>query len=173
MAYRRLSLLVLMAALLALTGCAGSARKEVLNAGDHVACVKRTDLRLIVAALNRNLENMESALKSGADVNATVEGLGPAIVISSAVDNSRAVQLLLDKGANINANDTQGHTALIDAALLNHREVALLLVSKGADVNTPSDLVVDGKKMSLTALMIARSKGHQDIVKFLTEAGAK
>jgi uncharacterized protein len=80
---------------------------------------------------------------------------------------------LLDKGANINANDAQGHTALIDAALLNHRDVARLLVSRGADVNTPSDLVIHGKKTSLTALTIARSKGHQDIVMLLTEAGAK
>jgi len=42
---------------------------------------------------------MEANLKSGADVNATVEGLGPALGIATLNGNYRGVELLLDNGA--------------------------------------------------------------------------
>jgi len=72
----------------------------------------KADLKLIAAALNTDTATMEAAIKSGADVNVAVEGLGPSIVIASLGDNYSGVQLLLDRGANVNAEDSEGHTAL-------------------------------------------------------------
>jgi|ERR1041385_1023295 len=169
----KVGLFVLMLAAL-LTGCGREAQTNVdQNAQNSVACLKRADLKLIAAALNRNTATMEAAIKSGADVNVTVEGLGPPIVVTALGDNYDGVKLLLDRGANINAEDSEGYTALINASLRNNPDIVRLLLSKGVDVNAPSNLMVNGKRAGFTPMMIAKSKGHQEIVKLLTEAGAK
>jgi len=82
------------------------------KAQDDTVCIKRADLKLIAAALNIDTATMEAAIKSGADVNVAVEGLGPSIVIASLGYNYSGVQLLLDRGANVNEEDSEGHTAL-------------------------------------------------------------
>lgn len=165
-------LFVLLLAALVLTGCGGQ-RDVVQKTQDGVFCLKRADLRLISAALNRNTAKMADALKSGADVNIMVEGLGPPIVIASVGDNYNGAKLLLDGGANVNKEDSDGSTALITASLSNNTEMVRLLLSRGANAKAPSNLMVNGKRSGITPLMIAKSKGNQEIVKLLTEAGAK
>lgn len=167
MGCERCGLFVLMLAVLLLTSCGRE------NAHDGLACLKKADLKLIAAALNRNTVTMEDAIKSGADVNAKVEGLGPPIVITALGNNYDGVKLLLDRGADINAEDNEGYTALINASLSNSPDMVRLLLSKGANVNAPSNLMVNGKRARFTPMMIAKSKGHQEIVRLLTEAGAK
>ena len=77
MACRKILLSGLMLFALVLTGCGRGARKDVAQkAQDDMVCLKRADLKLIAAALNRKTATMEAAIKSGADVNVTVEGLG-------------------------------------------------------------------------------------------------
>jgi ankyrin repeat protein len=170
----KVALFVLMLVVLVFTGCGRGARKDATqNAQDDMVCKKRAELQLIAAALNRNTARMEAAIKSGADVNVTVEGLGPPIVITALGDNYGGVQLLLDRGADINAEDSDGYTALINASVINSPDMVRLLLSKGANVNAPSNLMVNGKKAGFTPLMIAKAKGRQEIVKLLTEAGAK
>ena len=174
MASGKVALFVLMFVLLGLIGCDRGARRDLAQkVQDDTACLKRADLKLISGALNRNTASMEAAINSGADVNVTVEGLGPPIVVTALGDNYSGVQLLLDRGANINAEDSEGYTALINASFSNSPDMLRLLLSKGANVNAPSNLMVNGKKAGFTPLMIAKSKGHQEIVKLLTEAGAK
>jgi ankyrin repeat protein len=169
----KVALFILMLAVLVLTSCGRGARKDVTQkAQDDMNCVKRADLKLIAAALNRNTTMMETAINSGANVNVTVEGLGPPIVVTALVDNYGGVQLLLDSGADINAEDSEGYTALINASVTNSPDMVRLLLSKGANVNAPSNIVVNGQKAGFTPLMIAKAKGRQEIVKLLTEAGA-
>jgi ankyrin repeat protein len=60
-----------------------------------------------------------------------------------------------------------------NASLSNSPDMVRLLLSKGANVNAPSNLLVNGKRARFTPMMIAKSKGHQEIVRLLTEAGAK
>jgi hypothetical protein len=169
----KVAFFILMLVVLVLSGCGQGFRNSVTQkAQDDTVCLKRADLKLIAAALKTDTATMESAIKSGADVNVAVEGLGPSIVIAS-LGNYSGVQLLLDRRANINAEDSEGYTALINASVGNSPGMVRLLLSKGANVNAPSNLMVKGKKAGFTPLMIAKSKGHQEIVKLLTEAGAK
>lgn len=172
MACGKILLSVPLASLLMLSGCSG-VQKEVEKEDNSVVCIKRPDLRLVVAAMTRDVPAMEAALGVGADVNTSVEGLGPPIVVAALTDNYKAVQLLLDNRANINASDSQGYTALMNASLHNNKDMVQLLLSRGADVKTPTYPTIHGKRTKLTALMIAKAQGFQDIVKLLTEAGAK
>lgn len=95
------------------TGCDRVARKDVVQESQTDAvCLKRADVKLIAAALIRNTAAMETAINSGADVNATIDELGPSIVVTTLGDNYGGLQLLLDRGANINAEDSEGYTAL-------------------------------------------------------------
>ena len=174
MVSKKVALFVLMFVVLGLIGCGRDTQKDIAQKEQaDMVCLKRSDLKLIAGALNRNTASMEAAINSGADVNVTIEGLGPPIVVTALGDNYRGVQLLLDRGANINAEDSEGYTALINASLSNNPDMVRLLLSKGANVNAPSNLMVNGKKVGFTPMMIAKSKGHQEIVKLLMEAGAK
>ena len=161
---------------LAVTSCARNVPKQVVpKRADEVVCASKTDLGLVAATLRRDLSGMESALESGADVNATAGGLGLPIVIAALDgDGYRAVQLLLKNGANVNAADPEGYTALINASLFGRRDTAGLLISSGADVNAPVHITLGGGGTGdFTPLMVAKFKGHQEIVKLLTDAGAK
>ena len=170
---RKVALFTLMLVVLVLPGCGQGFRNGLTQkAQDNTLCLKRADLKLIAAALKMDTAAMEAAIKSGADVNVAVEGLGPSMVVAS-LGNFSGVQLLLDRGANINAEDSEGYTALINASVTNSPDMVRLLLSKGANVNAPSNLMVKGKKAGFTPLMIAKAKGRQEIVKLLTEAGAK
>lgn len=156
---------------LALAGCGG--RGKDVNVQSDLVCLKRADLRLVVATLNRDPLAIEASLQEGADANTSIEGLAPPIVIAALTDNYDAVKLLLDKGANINASDGAGYTPLINASLNNNKEIVQLLLARGADVNASAYPIINGKKVKFTALMIAQSKGNVEIIKSLTEAGAK
>ena len=169
----KVALFVLMLVVLVSTGCGRGAQDKVVKEDNDVLYIKRADLRLVVAAMERDVAAMEVALQAGADVNTSIEGLGPPLVAAALTDNYKAIQLLLDKGANINATGSQGHTALINASLHNNRDIVQLLLSKGADVNAPSYLMIRGNKVHMTPLMIAKAKDYQDIVKLLMAAGAK
>jgi hypothetical protein len=167
-------LLPILAMFLMLTTCGGKVRQEnSQQQRDEVVCINRAWLKLLFASGAGDEQTMEAALKAGADVNTSVEGLSMPIVAAGMSGNYRAVQLLLDRGANVNAKDSEGYTVLVNAALKNDRDTVQLLLSKGADVNAPSYLTIRGKKVHMTPLMIAKAKGYQDIVKLLTEAGAK
>ncbi len=174
MAARKIVLLVIVSTGFLLTGCSGTERNgNVPQERGEVVCINRAWLRLLIASGMGDEQAMEAALKAGADVNTSVQGLGMPIVAAAGSSNYRAVQVLLDRGANINARDGDGFTALIYASLHNDSNTVQLLLSKGADVNEPSDLTIHGKKVHMTPLMMAKGKGYQDIVKLLMEAGAK
>ena len=153
---------------LILVGCGRSPAEEA-----DLLCLKRSDLRLVVATMKRDQRGIEASLEEGADANASVEGLGPPVVIAAFTDSYDAVKLLLDKGADVNSRDSDGYTPLIHACLSGNRQIVQLLLAKGADVNAPFYPVVSGKKEKLTALTVAKSRGWDEIAKLLVEAGAK
>jgi ankyrin repeat protein len=173
MVVRKIVLLALIAPSVLLIACS---RKEpganVPQPGSDMVCLSRADLTLLLASGNGDTQTMESALKAGANVNTSVEGLGAPIVASAMSRNYTAVKLLLDKGANVNAADSQGYTALINASLSNSQDIVPLLISRGADVNAPASLTINGRKARMTPLLIAKERNYQEVVKLLTDAGA-
>lgn len=146
--------------------------------GNDSDCVPRrdlTNLKLIIAANQGNVEKLSDLIKSGADVNISDELFGTPLV--SAVDsrNLKAVKLLLNKGANVNSKDNAGCTALIRAALTDNVEVVRLLLLQGADPNASCYPLVNGKPIAerFTPLNVSKARKNQEIVKLLAEAGAK
>lgn len=65
---------------------------------------------------------MEAAIKSGANVDAILENLGPPLVIAATTGNYRGVKVLLDNGANIGAVDSNGYTAILTSAIFDRRD---------------------------------------------------
>lgn len=139
-----------------------------------VVCISRRDMKLLTASAKGDLEAMRSALNDGADVNTgLVADLGTPLIMAASSGAFPAVQLLIDHGADVNAVDSEGFTALISAVMSNNKESVQLLIAKGADVNKERVWTVRGKEVRISALVIAQHKGNQEIVKLLTDAGAK
>ncbi len=76
-----------------------------------------------------------------------------------------ALQHLLTDGTDINARDGRGQTALMVAATEGQGHVVEWLVEHGAALDHTA-------KYGLSALMLAVVRGHVDIVRTLTAAGA-
>jgi len=121
-----------------------------------------------------NLKEMDSMIKAGADVNTSDTLFGTPVVAAADSGKYEAVKLLLNNGANVNATDNDGYTALMKSSLGGNSAIVQLLISKGADVNASCYPLINGKRTSkFTALLIAKWKKNDQIVKMLTEAGAK
>ena len=121
-----------------------------------------SDISIIDAARDGNIEAVKQHLAAGADVNAKDEnGWTP---LNSAAEKGRnqIVKLLIEKGADLNAG-----TPLIFAAGEGHMEVVELLIAAGTDVNTKANDQLGG-----TALHITANLGHKKVVELLVAAGA-
>jgi ankyrin repeat protein len=123
--------------------------------------------KLIDAAKNGSVADVEAALADGADINAKDVGNGiTALIWASQNNHIDVVKLLLDNGADVNVKNSNGVTSLIMAIQNSSTDIVKLLLDKGAEVNTarPDD--------SVTPLIMALWKGNADIVKLLLDKGA-
>ena len=153
--------------------CRKSSPKDSAQNKDCVPRAALTNLRLLIASGTGDLKEMDAVLKAGADPNVS-DSFGTPVVAAAASGNIEAVKLLLDKGANVNAIDSYGYTPLMLASLNEKSGMVRLLISKGADVNASSYPLLNGKRNSrFTALLIAKWKKNEEIVRLLSEAGAK
>jgi len=117
---------------------------------------------LMLAAEAGHVEKVRRMLAEGADVNAQETSGLTALMAAAHEGHADIVKLLLENNAEINAQNTGGGTALMAASLNGHTDTARLLIQSGADVAVES--------MGRTALRIARSKGHTEIVDLLAQA---
>ena len=89
------------------------------------------------------------------------------LIEAASQGDTEKVHALLALGADVNDKDKKlGGTALMYAANIGHTNTVHALLAEGADVNAKDN---DGN----TALMIAKKRGHKEIVRVLKEAGAK
>lgn len=102
----------------------------------------------------------------GGDYNATsdVEFVTP-LGVAASRGNTEVVRLLLESGAAPDGADPTGFTPLVHAASQGHAEVVRLLLDAGARTDTVS--------MAGTALDVARSARHAEVVALLEAARAE
>jgi len=88
--------------------------------------------------------------------------------------NAKSISEAIAQGAEINRHSVgrEGYdpTSLMIAVELENKDVVKLLLDKGADVNAVAKLK---GKSPVTALVLARRKGNEELKKMLTEHGAK
>lgn len=110
-------------------------------------------------------EIIKLLLDNGADVNVEAHGTTVLTGAIAADRNIAVIKMLLDKGADVNATGKNGITAL-RMALLKDKSFAVIkmLLDKGANANDTQD--------GVTALMVATSNLHADIVEMLIVKGA-
>ena len=124
---------------------------------------------LLTAALNNDLQGVETLLGKGASVNSidTTSGYTALMYASLYYYPDMVKMLLTVKGIDVNVANEAGYTALMYASLYDYPNiVAMLLTVKGIDVNVVNET-------GYTALMYASLRGYQDIVTMLENAGAK
>jgi len=147
-----------------------------------------TSLRL--ALHMRSAEKAKAFIDGGANIN-TSDGHGYT-PLHYAVENSQTdiVQLLISKNADINARNNSGQNPLDMAIDQNHKDILNLLVANGAgpssifaaaqigDLASVKAFLEEGINVnakgarSRTALHVAASKGHREVVELLLDHGA-
>lgn len=140
--------------------------KILLNAGANInAKSTKGETALMLAAYNGNREVLKLLINKGAEIDSKNDK-GLTALMSAAVNGQvEIVKLLLNEGADVNMEAKNGATALIAAATYGRIKIAKLLIERGADVNA--------KAGDVSVLMVAKERGHEEVVKVLKKAGAK
>jgi ankyrin repeat protein len=120
------------------------------------------------AALNGDIQTIESELADGVDVNATsLNGQSQTALMLAAFNGyTKLVEMLNARGGKVNALDVTSRTALMYCCSGPFSETTQLLLDKGAEVN-----FIDNNE-KWTALMFAAAEGQVENVKLLLEHGA-
>jgi ankyrin repeat protein len=119
-------------------------------------------LLALCPACSRTSTNSASTMKASSSPTAN----SPLMVAVKGGQTDAVKSLLSGKDVDVNITDTEGNTPLIEAARFGHDDIARTLIAHGADLQAKNK---DGD----SALMLAVKNEHQDMVKVLTEAGAK
>lgn len=142
--------------------------KKLLAAGVPVnAPDGNGETALTYAVRKQDAKLVQALLEKNADVKPRGKKGLSALMVACATGNLDIVKLLLDKDAPVNETSTEGATPLMLAAANGKADVARELIARKADVN-----LVAGEG-EVTALTLAREKGHAEIVRMLKDAGAK
>jgi ankyrin repeat protein len=124
------------------------------------------DKALYEAAEEGNLQDIDGLIKSGASVNAVLQGDGTPLLGAARKGRLAAVTLLLNRGADPNVPASGDGTPLIAAAAGGYGDIASLLLDRGADPN----LGVPGDG---NPLIMAAAEGRTDMVTLLLGRGAR
>jgi len=135
--------------------------------------MKDLNEQLFEACGRGNIEEVESLIKKGADVNVSYTNGNTPLMVPSYYGYTEIVQLLINEGANVNASLYNFDTALIRACRKNNIKIVKLLIDAGADVNANCrfNTSIDYNDCC-TALMFASENGNTQIAKLLIDAGA-
>ena len=131
------------------------------------ACAPDLDTQLVQASRKGQRGRVRALLEAGADAGATTPQGFAALVYSASRGDAESVKALVEAGAQVDRGHRQagrGLTPLIYSARGGHVLTAQILLEEGADVNA--------ERNGMTALQMATSEGHNDMVQLLQEAGA-
>ncbi len=129
------------------------------------AAATGSDLRLVTAAAQQDIQRVRTLLKERVDVNTARADGATALLWASHWDDSEMVELLVRAGANVNAADDHGVTPLARACENASESMVNRLLEAGANPNA-------GQVNGLTPLMAAARTGNLDAVKALLSRGA-
>ena len=127
--------------------------------------------RLIRAAIDGQLQEVQQLLDEGADPNTNLYDYPP-LNWSAWTGNVEMVRMLLAAGANIEGRNKKGSTPLILAAMKGRTTVLRELIQAGADLHAKTNSTNDNTYGGVTALMAAALQGYDTAVEILLEAGA-
>ncbi|KAF2995333.1 Ankyrin repeat domain-containing protein 44 [Curvularia kusanoi] len=109
--------------------------KLLLAKGADVDFCGERGTALAGAASGGNYESVELLIRSGANVNAEVPGMGSILRNAVVQEKKNMVRLLIQHGADVNARDTTHFTPLESPMRSRDKEMVKLLLQKRADVN--------------------------------------
>ncbi len=137
----------------------------ILAAGCKGKPVDRPEL--LTAANDGDYDQVKQLLDDNANIHLTDEMGFTALSHAANEGHIKIIELLLESGADINKNVKFAGTPLMRAVHSGRKDVVTLLIDNGADVNLKE------VQSNASALFIAKSKKHEDIIKILKAAGAK
>ena len=157
----------------------GSAGQLMLKLGRRVALVGTLIIPLApptvwaapapmdihAAVRTGDAEKVETALKSGADVNAPDNWGRTPLIVALQQGKAQVVEMLINRGANVAATDAWGRTPLLVATQLKNTAAIRLLLEKQSDVNAAN-------KNDITPLIAAAQTGNQEAAAMLLGAEA-
>src|SRR5437762_13072593 len=88
------------------------------------------------AAKHENIENLQTLLASGANVQDRDSGGRTSLMYATGSYSDATINMLLNAGSEVNAKDNDGATALMHAAKeINNTDIVRVLLDRGAAVN--------------------------------------
>ncbi|KAJ7159092.1 ankyrin repeat-containing domain protein [Mycena crocata] len=139
----------------------------LINYGANVNVGMNYRTPLNIASWNGRYLIAQLLIRNGAEVNAKAEDedgyISTALCSAAHRGHDSIVQLLIQQGADVNAEGGIWGNSLNAASHCGNYESARLLIQNGADINS---------KRGPTALRLASSMGHENIVRLLMEHGA-
>lgn len=112
-----------------------------------------------------DLEDVEQALQSGADINAKDSNGSTALYLAAFNGYIAIVKLLADSGANVHEPNNNGRSPLCIAVMSGHIEIVKLLLNSGANINEQDN---NGR----SPLQVSIMSCHKDLAKLLIDNGA-
>lgn len=82
---------------------------------------------LIEAVCSNDLDEVETLLNVGVDINATNNDGDTALMVASINGDTKIVQVLIERGADVNATNKDGETALLIALYYGYTEIVEMI----------------------------------------------
>ena len=104
------------------------------------ASAAMSDEEFLELCMNGTREEVASAIKAGANMNAADEDNWTVLHCAAlGNENPSVLEILIENGANVNAKDNGGNTPLILAVAGGKPKNILLLLDRGADAGIPDN----------------------------------
>lgn len=170
---RILTCLILVTGIILLSGCATHQRGSRLDADSLHSAIITDDVRYVRAAIESGAIGPNQRIPAPVYMEGT-----PLLTIAARAASMDVMRYLISAGANLNAHTPAGETPLMLAAYFfkeereqggrnyfQHEKAVRLLVEAGADM--------ENEPHHYTPLAYAAYQGHDHIVRYLIERGAR